>query len=310
MKTIKLPRLRPGRIQRTMSVSRLMFLARAHALSRLLILCCTLVFAGCASQPAKHFIRTGPSYGSSIGTVDRVGLLSDTLVLYDRSGTNNTFSLEDSILACTNMLLDARQHLQKKGYQVVFAHGPFVGACVATDKRYRISDKRHGDLEERPAPFYLASEVGADTAYREAILKAIKRGREAVADRGELPTETLRGEPSLQDSLKLIQQRTGVRYLLILCGDGKIVSGGKQAGQAIGTALLSTIMTAGLVTVTAHNISFLDSFVGLIDLETAEMLWTNSLRLTGNPGNEGLYKGTWSNVMLYHLPDRTKATKP
>src|ERR1043166_7463738 len=106
-------------------------------LPRILLICGVLLLVGCAGGPAPRppFVRTGPSYGSTIGMVDRVGLLSDTLILYDRSGTNKTFCVEDSVLACTNMLLDARQHLQKKGYQVAFAQGPFVGACVDRAKQ-------------------------------------------------------------------------------------------------------------------------------------------------------------------------------
>src|SRR6266446_7164142 len=64
-------------------------------------------------------------------------------------------------------------------------------------------------------------------------------------------------------------------------------------------------MTGGLITASAHNISLLDCFIGLVDLETGEMLWTNSLRLGQNPANEGLYKGAWSRALLFHLPDRT-----
>jgi hypothetical protein len=122
-----------------------------------------------------------------------------------------------------------------------------------------------------------------------------------------LPTETLRAEPSIQESLKLIQERNRVRYVLVLCGDGKIVSAGKQAGQIIGTTILSTLMTGGLVTVTAHNSSFLNSRAGLIDLETGEMLWTNSGALRVNPASDGLYRGSWSNALLSDLPSRNAA---
>ena len=116
----------------------------------------------------------------------------------------------------------------------------------------------------------------------------------------------MQSEPSIHEDLKLIRERQAVRYLLVVMGDGKIVSAGKQTGQVVGTALLSTVMTLGMVTVTAHNISFLDSYIGLLDLQTGEMLWTNSLRLGQNPADDGLYKGVWPRMLLYHLPDRAK----
>jgi hypothetical protein len=292
---------------------RLIYLASATIpqLPRILLLCSALLLAGCAGGPAPRppFVRTGPTYGTTIRAVDRVGLLSDMLILYDRSGADKPFSVEDSVFACTNMLMDARRHLEKKGYQTAFAQGPFVGACVDSAKPYKISLKRHDAASNSDAPFYLAPEANDDAAYREAVLKALKRAHEAMGDYGELPTEILRAESSTLESFKLIQERTGVRYLLIICGDGKIVSAGKQAGQIIATTILSTLMTGGLTTVTAHNTSFLNSRTGLIDLETGEMLWTNALALKTNPASDGLYRGAWSNALLSDLPSRNAAQR-
>lgn len=272
-----------------------------------LSVCPILFLCGCATEPVKWYIRTGPTYSGAIASVDRVGVISDAAVIYDRTTDKDWYSLEDSMVASSNMLFAARRFLEKKGYQVAFTEGPVVGACKSSGQQYKLSEKRRHDPIDRSPPFYVTPAIANDVAYRDAVLRTLQRVELAITDRGELPTETMQSEPSIHEDLKLIRERQAVRYLLVVMGDGKIVSAGKQTGQVVGTALLSTVMTLGMVTVTAHNISFLDSYIGLLDLQTGEMLWTNSLRLGQNPADDGLYKGVWPRMLLYHLPDRAKS---
>ena len=68
-------------------------------------------------------------------------------------------------------------------------------------------------------------------------------------------------------------------------------------------------MTLGMVTVSAHNTSFLDSYIALIHLTDGEVVWSNSLRLSNNPADRGIYAGGWSRMVLYHFPDRNTPRK-
>ena len=97
-----------------------------------------------------------------------------------------------------------------------------------------------------------------------------------------------------------------IRYLFVIQGNGSIVSGWKQAGQDIGTAVVSSVLTMGMVTVTKHNVSFLDSYAALVDLQTVEVLWSNSLRMEGwNPANPSAFKKfQWAHHVLYWLPPK------
>ena len=85
---------------------------------------------------------------------------------------------------------------------------------------------------------------------------------------------------------------------------GVIVSGGKEIGEALATAAVSTVMTGGLFTIVASHVSFLDSYVGIINLRTSELMWCNSLRLKGDPSSQHFYNGKWSNQLFYYIPNQ------
>src|SRR4051794_7306287 len=87
-----------------------------------------LFLAGCVTvQPTNSYVRRGPTYSSAMPAVDRIGVLVDAAIAYDRVSTNY-FDLEDSLAAITNLVREAEPALKAKGFQVVFIEAPFVGA--------------------------------------------------------------------------------------------------------------------------------------------------------------------------------------
>jgi len=125
--------------------------------------------AGCAvPQPTKSFVRCGPTYGEQMPQARRLGVVSDVVVIYDRASTNDYVSIEDSLIAATNMLADAARHLKSKGYEVAFVDGPLVGAFKPANTPMQAANQRHGEPANRVTPLVVASSS--------AIARATTRG--------------------------------------------------------------------------------------------------------------------------------------
>jgi hypothetical protein len=264
----------------------------------------TVIITGCGSPqpPAKWFVRRGPTYNHSMPSVDRVGVLVDAAIIYDRVGTNY-INLEDSRAAITNMIREATADLRSKKYEVAFVESPFVGAFKTPGTTLPVAEKRKDQPVGRSAPFFVDEQMNSDPAYRDALLSISRCAIEAVGARGELPTDQFRADETIRPALKAIATKRNVRYLFVVQGTGTIVSGGKQMGQGIGTALLSTAVSLGNVTVIAHNTSMLNSYASLIDLDSAEVLWCNTLTFGNmNPAEPDHYRNRWPFHMLYWLP--------
>ncbi len=270
-----------------------------------------LLVTACGTVPPnKWFVRRGPTYNVTMPTVDRVGVFVDTAITYDRVGTNYIV-IEDSLLAISNLVREAAADLKRKGYEVAFVEAPFVGGCLNSPLQFAVADKRADKPAARSLPFHVVSGLKDDPAYRDSLAKAMRDILSAVDQRGELPTDQLRAEEGTRAALQAIADKRQIRYLFLVHAQGTVVSGGKQAGQAIGTALLTGVITLGNVVVVAHNTSALSSYVSLIDLQSAEVVWCNSLGLPGmNPANADHYKGRWAHNVLYWLPPRGQLDPP
>lgn len=268
------------------------------------VICGAALLSGCATPPTKSFVRCGPTYDQQIQQVHRLGVVSDALVVYDRATGKDSVSIADSLIAATNMLAGAAHRLDSDGYDVVFTAGPLVGTFEPPKTSMLVANTRHGSRSNRRTPFVIAPSIAKDTVYRDALLHVVRQAFDAVSDHGELPTDTFRSSPDILQCLKTISERKGVDYLMVAVGSGVIVSGAKQFGQVLATSVLSTVATAGYVTVTEHNISFLDSYVALIDLKNGEVIWSNSLRLPENPASHSLYRHEWPRALLYYLPNQ------
>jgi len=271
-----------------------------HNLFLILLFCLLSFFAGCvtAPPPTDVFIRTNAS-PSSLG--QNVGLLVDAVIGFDSSGASNRcISLEDSRKAAAHMLAESRQFLESKGYGIQYAEIPATGASFSGEGTMTVAERRYGP--EKDTVFPIPTTGGNDDEYQAAIIRVIRQAFIATRSKGELPEEQFRTDPEIPASLRLIAQRKNVDHLIVVIGNGRIVSAGKQLGQSIATSIVTTVITAGLVTETSRHVSFLDSLVAVIDLRTSELTWSNALRFTGNPAEPAFYKGKWSKTLLYHLP--------
>jgi hypothetical protein len=268
--------------------------------------------AGCeTTYPNKAFVRRGPNYRASMPEVDRLGVFIDAAVLYDRVSTNY-YDIEDSQAAIANLSQETEADLRAKNYDIAQVDFPFVASFKAADGSFPVAQGRKDDPSPRNSPFFLKEEIKNDPNYQEALIAASRSVLEALQNRGEFPTETLRSSSNTLAALSTIRAQKNLRYLLIIQGNGNIVSGGKQVGQEIGTSLVSSLLTMGMVTVSARNISWLDTYASLLDLQNSEVLWSNSLRLAPfNPANPDHYKSRqWAHNVLYWLPPRGASETP
>jgi hypothetical protein len=272
-----------------------------------LALCAMAVLlAGCRTvQPVKTFVRCGPNYKDAMPAVDRVGVLVDAVVAYDRV-TSTYVTIEDSQLAITQLARETEADLKAKGYQVAFVEAPFIGAFKSPDTTFLVAPNRRGEPVSQAGPFQIIEDPNQDSGCRDALLALSRQIIACAEDRGEMPTDRLRSAEGARAALDEVAAKKNIRYLIVVQGNGHLVSGGKQAGQQVGTALVSSLLTMGMVTVVAQNVSWLDSYVSLIDLQDEEVLWSNSLRLTKfNAANPKHYETSrWSHNVLYWLPPR------
>lgn len=271
------------------------------------------LISGCATTnvPNKTFVRKGPDYADSMPRVDRVGLLVDGTVAYDGIGSRY-FDIEDSRGAIENLTRAAQADLTAKGYDVAFVEAPFVGGYMPSGRNYPVAPTRSTDPKQTPSPFQTATDLAADPIYRDTLLTTTRQVLLATENHGKFPTETLQSSPDAKAALAALAAKKNVRYLLVVQGSGVIESGAKQVGQVVGTAILVGVLSLGMLSGSSHNVSFLDSYVSLIDLPTAEVVWSNALRLANfNPAEANDYTNVgWAHKLLYWLPPRGQLESP
>lgn len=272
------------------------------------------MLSGCATAPPppSAYLQTSPSFSSELKAIDGVGLIADATILLDTSGavSNRFIVLQDSRIVASNLLANASQALQTRGYPVIYAEMPALGTSLGPNTTAKAAENRGDKPAEISFPVVLSADLNSDANYRQALVKVVHQAFDSIGPSGELPEDRFRSDPSIADSLHLIADRTKTDYLVLILGRGLLVPAGKQLGQAFGTALISTVMTAGFITATRYDISYLDSYLGVVDLKKGELVWCNSLRQAGNPDSTDFYKGNWSRSMFYYLPDRTVSTAP
>lgn len=264
--------------------------------------------AGCVStQPIKTLVRQSSGFGAATPTnVDSMGVLVDGEVDYD-SMTGLFIDIADSRTAISELSKQTDSALAAKGYAVDFTETPFVGGWL--DKLpFQVVQDRHGDPAPRVPPFDAGDT--ADPSYQTA-LRDVSRGLVEGFANVVLRDDTRKWSQAARDGLAEISAKKHIRYLLVVQGHGRIESGWKQATVGIGMAALTTLATMGTVTATALKVSWLDSYVMLIDLQNSNVLWSNAVRLSSfDPGNPEDYdKNDWSRQVFYYLPSRGNAEK-
>jgi hypothetical protein len=254
-----------------------------------------MVLTGCS--PTNKYVRTAPGYENSVGKIDKVTIVSDACLAVDTFGSGNYFSIKESVEAESYMLQAAATYLAGKGYLVKGKLSPFACGFKDKDLKFKIADDRGLDVKDASPPFSISKELEGDKEYREALLNIV-RTLQPLSERMQNNSNefTLSGA-NIDISLKIVSDRLKSDTAIIMIGNGTVVPAGKQITQALGTAIL----TLGMVSV--RNVSYVDSWITILDLKSGSVLWSNSMRLKYMENTDTFFE-KWANIMLYHLPGK------
>jgi hypothetical protein len=239
------------------------------------------LFAACAT--GNKWVRTGPSYQQRLSPGVRIAALADACIGIDKVGDDDQWSLDESLKAGRLMLEGAARKVAAEGYGTLRQWAPF--ACGAEVPQWRASQLQ--------APGEEGSDPGSgDTRLGQIRFEVTSKVRNWLDRRDTLGATGLQADQAFVDQVNLIGDRSGADLMLIFLGRGVKVTGGKQAGQAIATAIL----TLGMASV--RNISYLDSWAALLDLKSGEVLWSNSRRFKDDPTDEEFYSAEWPDTIF------------
>jgi hypothetical protein len=261
--------------------------------------------SGCAPNlPNKSFVQHDPAYNQAMPAVDRMGLFVDAAVAFDGMG-GRFFDIKDSRTAMVDLAQNAQADLQAKGYEVAFVETPFVAGFLEGPPVPAAAD-RDTDPRPMPAPFQTEDYINKDPAYRDALETTSRQVIKAVQSHDKPANDTLQSDPAAKAALAILAEKKHIRYLFVVQGNGVIVSGAKQTGQVVGSAIIIGVLSLGTMSGSSHNVSFLDSYVSLIDLKTAEVIWSNTFRIPNfNPADADDYQHLqWAHQVLHWLPPR------
>lgn len=271
-----------------------------------------LFLSSCATKPRPPIIksvRLGYTYEERIPQVKNIGIINDICLVRDAVGSDDYISIEDSKLAESFMLKSAKVYLEQKGYQVDFHSSPFVCAFKTPEKEFKVADSKGAEVLDQHSPFFTSESLSDDKAYKQSLIYAIRQVQQAVEQKQKAPSEIVLFDEKTQKSFKLIAEHTKTETVLFLIGNGVIVPGGKSFGQAVATGVITGVFTMGMVSYSRYNVSYLDTYVGLVDLKNGEMLWSNSFGWKQvNPIKQDFYLSRWARTALYYIP--TKESPP
>jgi hypothetical protein len=269
------------------------------------------LLSSCSAAPTKKFIRTEPAY-PPIQWIDSIGVLADVCLARDVLAGPDYISVEDSRLTEQYILDGTTAYLEQKGYRIGTTLSPFVGAFKTPKMEFKVALRQGSDVLTQTPPFFVSDTLRNDEEFIQALGLITDRTLKAVGQSQYSPSEIFLRDELLDRSLKTTIQRTHLRYLLVVIGNGQNVSGAKsflqRAASGLVTGIGSLALSSGSVmgVATIGNVSYIDSFVGLIDLETGKILWSNSLRLTkGKLAKRDYYLKKWAPGLLYHFPKKS-----
>ena len=262
------------------------------------ILLSIFLFSVFSCAPTSKTVRTTPENEEIISQIDSISIINDAYLALDPLFAKDYVLIDASITAESYILEETKKQLELKGYFIDYGMSPMVGGFAPTKEPIKVANSRKDEKYSMTPPFYLDNQIN-DEEYlnslsdvNTSVLSAIKVGR----------TKLKESNDSIYKSLKLISDRLGNDKALIVIGDGKIVPTGKSLGQAFTVGILTTTITLGMVTYFVYNVSYLDSYIALLDLKTGELIWTNEIRLSSNPTKLKFYEKYWGERLFYHFP--------
>jgi hypothetical protein len=262
-----------------------------------------LVLLSISCGPSKQWVRTSPSFEQRMPQIQRIGIVADVCLFHEVGKKTAYVSVSESRSAQTYMIKAAKESLEQKGYEVTCQLAPVVGGYKNPGVAMRTAATPSAELSDRTPPLDTPQgSVSEDEPFRKAMLLVLHRAMLGIEQQKKPPTDVFREGAGVSEGLRVVCERTNNDVILVLVGEGSIVPFGRSMGQAMTTGILTGLLTAGFVVVSVYDVSHLDSYIGLLDAKTGEILWSNSMRIKSGDPTRGNYYDGWSRMLLYHLP--------
>lgn len=259
-----------------------------------------IFFSVVSCKPSKSFVRTTDEYQSEILNATKIGIISDLCLDYDPWFKKNYIIVDESVNAGRFMAEEAKKMLESKGYSVEYTFLPFTGSFLSPEDSVRVANTKKDTVSYATAPFYADEIFNEDSLYGDAVYEVLNAFYYTMTKNIEPPFST---DPYLVKSLKLISEYTGQNMILFMIGSGTVVPVSKTIIQGVTIGLLTALVTFGYFYYYIYESSVFDSYIGLLDLNTGKLLWTNYMNISGNqPDVENFYSDIWAENMLYYFP--------
>lgn len=220
--------------------------------------------------------------------------------------------VEDSRQIEAHMVSSLTSYFDNIGYEVSECCTPFVGSFKSAEETFVVRQQRKDKSADVSPPFFIEDDVPENGGCQEAFARVIREILSDVEQKENPPADIFNANETIREDLRLLQEHLQTRYVLVVIGDGKSVPGLTTFTQRFATGMATGLLTGGALMVSVGNISYIDTYAAIIDLAEGELLWSNSLRLTGgkvckeafySAWNEKLhtYSG-WVQNVFFHIP--------
>lgn len=266
------------------------------------------VLSACStvSPPPTPFTRSAASYDAKQSEIRNIAVIADACLIRDEGGSEDYWLINDSRTAGRHMLDGTEAYLKGKGYKVDFAEAPFVCAYKYGTGKMNAAADPGGQVSAKEPPLFEAEGLARDPAYRQSLITLINATQGAVKQVERSPSHVCCKTPPLKRDLDTVAKATGGDAILFLVGDGVVVPEEKSVAQGVATGAATAVMTLGLGSYAQWNVSYMDNYAALVDVETGDILWGSSSRSKGGGlTDKGYYSDKWAPEALSHLPSRT-----
>lgn len=256
--------------------------------------------------PTKQNIQTSEINSERISNLNSIGVISDVCLMRDPIFLKDYIIRDESQLANTLMMDETYRYMKSKGYNVNLQFTPFVGSYFDNSIVFRYAKRSRWAVSNISPPFLVNDSIKEDSEYIQALIQVITTLKTKLAcDEKNIPPP----RTDVKNSLKIISNRTGRDEILFIIGEGRIVPVSKSIIQGIIVGTLTTILTMGMLTVAIYQISYMHSYLALIDLKQGEILWANSLLVNRKPTKKKYFVKRWSKKLLYYFPEQKDLIK-
>lgn len=251
-----------------------------------------------------------------------IGIITDVCILRDTMVDDKYFSLGDSMNAQESMSLATQKIVEQKGFDASIQDMPFICSFKDENLKLRVAQYEDTPVTLQSPPFLTNKTISLNEQYQQMLINLIKYTAKSVKPK-EKPkskifqwinkldgkTETMPPvsivDENTKKSLNEFAKQKNVDRVLILIGNGIIVPETKSITQGIALGAITRALTLGMFTFSMWNVSALQTVGMLIDVQTGEILWSNSfvIKSGGFTGYDYYAAGEWYNSYLYELPN-------